>query len=196
MGAALKLRVMAATDIAERIRMIELAAVDGALPPFTAGSHVEFTTATGHTDLGFMQIPEGTIGGVYGYHRGWVGDHNVVSVGFNWTMGNHVTPPKPTFAVTAIQPRFEFLALRRIVRLAQNRFPLGVAIHRKGVVELKGDKLRNARCIEVRQITPLMPAAKAFFQFFNGRFPIPFAFRANQFEQAEILRRRATNWSR
>ena len=56
---------------------------------------VEFTTATGDSDLGFMQIPEGTVGGVYGYHRGWVGDRNVVSVGFNWTMGSHVTPPKP-----------------------------------------------------------------------------------------------------
>jgi hypothetical protein len=56
---------------------------------------VTFTTATGDTDLGFMQIPEGTVAGVYGYHRGWVGDRNVVSVGFNWTMGNHVAPPKP-----------------------------------------------------------------------------------------------------
>ena len=56
---------------------------------------VEFTAATGDTDLGFMQIPEGTIGGVMGYHRGWVGERNVVSVGFNWTMGDHVTPPKP-----------------------------------------------------------------------------------------------------
>lgn len=34
-------------------------------------------------------------GGVFGYHRGWIGDRNVVSVGFNWTMGQHVTPPKP-----------------------------------------------------------------------------------------------------
>src|SRR3954451_16652132 len=56
---------------------------------------VQFTAATGDTDLGFMQIPEGTVGSVYGYHRGWVGDRNVVSVGFNWTMGDHVTPPKP-----------------------------------------------------------------------------------------------------
>ena len=56
---------------------------------------VEFTAATGDTDLGFMQIPAGTIGGVMGYHRGWVGERNVVSVGFNWTMGDHVTPPKP-----------------------------------------------------------------------------------------------------
>ncbi|MCG5432501.1 dihydrodipicolinate reductase [Mycobacterium sp. MYCO198283] len=56
---------------------------------------VQFTTATGSTDLGFMQIPAGTVGGVYGYHRGWVGDRNVVSVGFNWTMGDHVIPPKP-----------------------------------------------------------------------------------------------------
>ena len=56
---------------------------------------VEFTAATGDSDLGFMQIPKGTVGGVYGYHRGWVGDKNVVSVGFNWIMGDHVTPPKP-----------------------------------------------------------------------------------------------------
>src|SRR4051794_9448078 len=56
---------------------------------------VTFTEATGDSDLGFMQIPAGTVGGVYGYHRGWVGDRNVVSVGFNWTMGAHVVPPKP-----------------------------------------------------------------------------------------------------
>jgi len=55
---------------------------------------VQFTAATGDTDLGFMQIPKGTVGSVYGYHRGWVGDRNVVSVGFNWTMGSHVVPPK------------------------------------------------------------------------------------------------------
>lgn len=56
---------------------------------------VEFTAATGDSDLGFMQIPAGTVAGVMGYHRGWVGDRNVVSVGFNWTMGQHVVPPKP-----------------------------------------------------------------------------------------------------
>jgi hypothetical protein len=56
---------------------------------------VQFTEATGDSDLGFMTIPAGTVGSVFGYHRGWVGDRNVVSVGFNWTMGSHVTPPKP-----------------------------------------------------------------------------------------------------
>jgi len=56
---------------------------------------VTFTPATGDSDLGFMRIPAGTVAGVYGYHRGWVGDRNVVSVGFNWIMGSHVTPPKP-----------------------------------------------------------------------------------------------------
>jgi hypothetical protein len=56
---------------------------------------VTFTAATADTDLGFMKIPAGTIGGVYGYHRGWVGEKNFVSVGFNWTMGDHVVPPKP-----------------------------------------------------------------------------------------------------
>jgi 2,4-diaminopentanoate dehydrogenase len=56
---------------------------------------VTFTAATADSDLGFMKIPAGTVGGVYGFHRGWVGDHNIVSVGFNWTMGSHVVPPKP-----------------------------------------------------------------------------------------------------
>ncbi|HWU32788.1 MAG TPA: hypothetical protein VN108_07940, partial [Marmoricola sp.] len=46
---------------------------------------VTFTAATGDSDLGFMTIPAGTVGSVFGYHRGWVGDHNVISVGFNWT---------------------------------------------------------------------------------------------------------------
>src|ERR1700741_4546422 len=56
---------------------------------------VQFTAATDDTDLGFMQIPKGSVGGVFGYHRGWEGDRNVVSVGFNWVMGSHVVPPKP-----------------------------------------------------------------------------------------------------
>jgi 4-hydroxy-tetrahydrodipicolinate reductase len=56
---------------------------------------VEFTAATGDSDLGFMTIPAGTVAGVMGWHRGWAGERNVVSVGFNWTMGEHVTPPKP-----------------------------------------------------------------------------------------------------
>ena len=56
---------------------------------------VEFTAATDHSDLGFMTIPAGTVAGVMGWHRGWAGERNVVSVGFNWTMGEHVTPPKP-----------------------------------------------------------------------------------------------------
>jgi 2,4-diaminopentanoate dehydrogenase len=56
---------------------------------------VTFTEATDDSDLGFMQILKGTVGGVMGYHRGWVGDKNIVSVGFNWTMGDHVKPPKP-----------------------------------------------------------------------------------------------------
>ena len=56
---------------------------------------VEFTAATGDSDLGFMTIPAGTVGGVMGYHRAWVGDRNVVSVGFNWVMGEHTVPPKP-----------------------------------------------------------------------------------------------------
>ena len=54
-----------------------------------------FTEATDDSDLGFMTIPKGTVAGILGYHRGWAGERNIVSVGFNWIMGHHVTPPKP-----------------------------------------------------------------------------------------------------
>jgi hypothetical protein len=60
-------------------------------------------------------------------------------------------------------------------------------------VELKRDELRHARRVEMRQVSALMPAAKTVFQFFDGWFPIPFAFGADEFEQADILRRRAAN---
>ncbi|MDT5013575.1 MAG: hypothetical protein QOH57_5192 [Mycobacterium sp.] len=56
---------------------------------------VTFTAATDDSDLGFMQIPKGTVAGVMGFHRGWVEDRNIVSVGFNWIMGSAVEPPKP-----------------------------------------------------------------------------------------------------
>jgi 2,4-diaminopentanoate dehydrogenase len=52
-----------------------------------------FATATADSDLGFMQIPRDTVAAVQGYHRGWVGNRNVVAVGFQWTMGAHVDPP-------------------------------------------------------------------------------------------------------
>jgi 4-hydroxy-tetrahydrodipicolinate reductase len=53
----------------------------------------DFTAATGDSDLGFMTIPRDTVAAVQGYHRGWVGNRNIVSVGFQWTMGSHVDPP-------------------------------------------------------------------------------------------------------
>jgi hypothetical protein len=89
--------------LAESVRReSEVFAESAAMMADAIGAHldkltfdVQFTAATGDTDLGFMKIPAGTVGSVLGYHRGWVGDKNVVSVGFNWTMGDHVTPPKP-----------------------------------------------------------------------------------------------------
>lgn len=89
--------------LAESVRVeSEVFAESAAMMADAIGAHldrmtfdVEFTAATGDSDLGFMKIPAGTVGSVYGYHRGWVGDRNVVSVGFNWTMGDHVIPPKP-----------------------------------------------------------------------------------------------------
>ena len=48
---------------------------------------VTFTAATGDSDLGFMQIPKGTVAGVYGYHRGWVGDTQRRQCGFQLDHG-------------------------------------------------------------------------------------------------------------
>ena len=52
-----------------------------------------FAVASADSDLGFMAIPAGTVAAVEGYHRGWVGEKNVVAVGFQWTMGYHIDPP-------------------------------------------------------------------------------------------------------
>lgn len=89
--------------LAESVRVeSEVFAESAAMMAYAIGARldtitfdVQFTAATGDSDLGFMAIPAGTVASVYGYHRGWVGDRNVVSVGFNWTMGDQVTPPKP-----------------------------------------------------------------------------------------------------
>lgn len=89
--------------LAENVRReSEVFAESAAMMADAIGAHldkmtfdVRFTAATGDTDLGFMAIPAGTVGSVYGYHRGWAGERNVVSVGFNWIMGKHTTGPKP-----------------------------------------------------------------------------------------------------
>ncbi|MEO8814763.1 MAG: dihydrodipicolinate reductase [Mycobacterium sp.] len=91
------------TGLAEKVRReSEVFAESAAMMADAIGAHldkitfdVRFTAATGDTDLGFMTVPAGTVGSVYGYHRGWAGERNVVSVGFNWIMGKHTTPPKP-----------------------------------------------------------------------------------------------------
>jgi 4-hydroxy-tetrahydrodipicolinate reductase len=54
---------------------------------------VQFTAATDDTDLGFSRSRRGPLPACTGITA--VGDKNVVSVGFNWIMGDHVTPPKP-----------------------------------------------------------------------------------------------------
>lgn len=52
-----------------------------------------FGAAHADSDLGFMQIRAGTVAAVQGYHRGWIGDDNIISVGFQWTMGSAIDPP-------------------------------------------------------------------------------------------------------
>lgn len=54
---------------------------------------VTFTAAHGDSDLGFMQIPEGTVGAVEGYHRGMVDGEPLINVGFQWIMGDKIDPP-------------------------------------------------------------------------------------------------------
>src|SRR5437660_1483085 len=108
----------------------------------------------------------------------------------------HISAAQPALAMTSIQPRFKFPALHRIIRLFQNRLKFRAVRDRKGILELKGDELGDARRVEVRQITALMPAAKAFLQFRDGWLPTRFAFGADEFEQAKILWRTAADWFR
>ena len=78
---------------------------------------------------------------------------------------------QPTFAKTAIEPAFEFSALRGCVSLLENRFKCGMARDGERIVKLKRDELGDTRRVEVRQITALMPPAKTFAKFFQRGFP-------------------------
>ena len=118
----------------ERARESEVFAESAAMMADAIGAKLDrmtfdvtFTAATGDTDLGFMTIPEGTVGGVIGYHRGWVGERNVVSVGFNWTMGDHVTPPKPLEA----RPRHP--GVRRAQHAHRAALPAAEGLDRAGL---------------------------------------------------------------
>ena len=46
------------------------------------------------------------------------------------------------------------------IRLAQNRFPFSAPCNGKRTIELKRNKLRNIRSVEMRQKSTLMPASK------------------------------------
>jgi hypothetical protein len=126
--------------------------------------------------------------------------HSVIApIGFEQNLFDEFRDARltqPTRTVTTIQPGFELSAFDRIIRLFQKRLKLRATRDRKRIVKLKRDELREARRIEVRQKSSLMPAAKAFLQFSNGWFPIPLAFCTDESEQANVLRRRATNWFR
>jgi 4-hydroxy-tetrahydrodipicolinate reductase len=74
-----------------------------------------FTPAIGDSDLGFMKIPTGTVAAIAGYHRGWIGERNIVSVGFTWVMGDKVEPPFKLYHGHVIQvfgsPNFRTVAV-------------------------------------------------------------------------------------
>ena len=99
---------------------------------------VTFTAATGDSDLGFMQIPAGTVGSVLGYHRGWVGDRNVVSVGFNWTMGS------PCHAAEAARARPRHSGVRRAQHADSGALPAAEGLDRAGIHGLGHDLHRDA----------------------------------------------------
>ena len=65
-----------------------------------------------------------------------------------------------TFAPSFVQIRFKLFPLLSVVLNLGEMLPLGAHRFGKAVGEMKGDELRQARFIAVRQITALMPAAK------------------------------------
>lgn len=57
---------------------------------------VEFGVATDDLDLGYMQIPEGTVCGLKGLWSGIVGDTSVIELGLLWRLGYSMAPDWPT----------------------------------------------------------------------------------------------------
>lgn len=56
------------------------------------GFEVEYARATETMDLGFMEIPEGTVAGVSAAWFGTVGDRRLVECRVQWKMGQHMEP--------------------------------------------------------------------------------------------------------
>lgn len=54
---------------------------------------VDFSRATNDTDLGFMVIPEGTVGAICGSWLGMIGDRRLIELRFEWTMARELDPP-------------------------------------------------------------------------------------------------------
>jgi 4-hydroxy-tetrahydrodipicolinate reductase len=53
---------------------------------------VEYATATRTMDLGFMEIPEGTVAGVSACWFGTIGDRRLIECRVQWKMGAHMEP--------------------------------------------------------------------------------------------------------
>ncbi len=92
-----------APGLAERVRDGSLVFADG-LHMMAAALHApldeirfeaDFAAAAQDTDLGFMTIHEGHVGGVSGRWQGWRGERCLLDVGFRWIMGGPVTKPWP-----------------------------------------------------------------------------------------------------
>jgi 2,4-diaminopentanoate dehydrogenase len=53
----------------------------------------DYAPATDDNDLGFMQIPKGTVAAIDGRWRGRAAGRDVIVLRFQWIMGKHVEPP-------------------------------------------------------------------------------------------------------
>jgi len=93
--------------------------------------------------------------------------------------------------MTSIQPCLQFPTVCGSIRVVKHRFKFSAALSRKRIAQLECDELNDSWCIEVRQITTLMPATKTLFQLLARRFPGPLALGPDKFEKLQVPRRTA-----
>lgn len=72
-----------------------------------------------------------------------------------------------TFALAFVEIRFELFPPLEVIFNLGKMLPLRTKRFGKAVREMESDELRQSRFIAMRQITPLMPAAKTSLGIFN-----------------------------
>ena len=97
-----------------------------------------------------------------------------------------------TLTPAFVEIRFELFALLAAVLNLGKMLPLRTERFWKAIGEMKGDELRQSRFVAMRQITALVPTAKALLGILDLRWRGPVTLALHQFAHAGIVRRAGT----